>query len=91
MRHMSIWLQLNKDLICSYLKELIDVAEEGKRVVIEILSGVHEHGEEDEAIKEDKHWKEDRHDEFERKSKVFVEVIDLFLFLMSLRKLEYGK
>ncbi len=50
MRHMSIWLQLNKDLICSYLKELVDVAEESKRVVIEILSRVHEHGEEDKAI-----------------------------------------
>ena len=73
------------------MKELVDVAEEGKRVIIEIFSGVHEHGEEDEAIKEDKHWKKDRHDEFERKSKVFVEVIDLFLFLMSLGKLEYGK
>lgn len=50
MCYMAIGLKLDEDLIGSDLKELIDVAEEGKGVIIEIFSGVHEHGEEDKAI-----------------------------------------
>lgn len=46
----ALTLQLGKDLISAHLEHLVYVAEESQKIVIKILSWVHEHRIEDKTI-----------------------------------------